>query len=63
MGVQKNVKYILNVYLGRWTKYDVKKHIEFNTAVRNITFEEATNEFTVQTEHVISISSDEFIRI
>ena len=38
--------------LGRWQKYDVKKLIRFNTTVRQVTFDEETEKFTVVAEQV-----------
>ena len=39
-------------FSGRWLKYDVKKLILFNTAVRQITFDDVTDKFTVVSENV-----------
>ena len=39
-------------FSGRWLKYDVKKLIRFNTAVRQITFDDVTDKFTVVSENV-----------
>jgi hypothetical protein len=42
--------FVLN--LGRWQKYEVKKLIRFNTTVRQVTFDEETEKFTVVAEQV-----------
>lgn len=39
-------------FSGRWLKYNVKKLIRFNTAVRQITFDDVTDKFTVVSENV-----------
>lgn len=38
--------------LARWSKYDVKDLIRFNTVVRQVTFDDVTNKFTVVSEKV-----------
>ena len=50
---------------GRVEKSDVRKYIRFNTAVRNVTFDESTDTFTVVAhDHENNIvSSDEFDRV
>ena len=39
-------------FSGRWLKYNVKKLIRFNTAVRQITFDDVTDKFTVVSENL-----------
>jgi len=43
---------------GRWKKMDLKKHITFKTVVRSVTFDEATEKFTVTTENLTERNLD-----
>jgi len=40
------------LFLGRWSKYDVKKFIRFQTIVRRVTFDDETDQFKVVREKV-----------
>ena len=46
------VKPIVLIIAGRWKKHDLKKHINFNTVVRNCTYNEFHDDFTVVVENL-----------
>ena len=43
---------IVLIIAGRWKKHDLKKHIHFNTVVRNCTYNEFHDDFTVVVENL-----------
>ena len=47
-----SIKMLLPFSIGRYNKHDVKKYIQFNTAVRTVTFDDKTEKFTVVAEQV-----------
>ena len=38
---------------GRWNKEDIKKYIKFNTVVRDVCYNKATDDFTVSTKDLL----------
>ena len=44
---------------GRWNKEDIRKYIKFNTVVRDVSYNKATDDFTVSTKELVKDQVDD----